>query len=138
MVTKPAVVPAVQLHELADALTANVPVPPLEVAGALDGVRLKVQLTGTPAAWLTVYVWVAMVKVPVRAGPVFGWTVKFTVLLPVPLPVPVSTIQLTLLAAVQVHELSLAVKLADPEVPPAGAEMPTEKRLNMHAAVAAA
>jgi hypothetical protein len=66
---------AVHVHELFEALTANVPVPPDVGTDAPVGSKVNVQVIGTAAAWLTVYGWPPMVKVPFRAAPALGCTV---------------------------------------------------------------
>jgi hypothetical protein len=59
------------------------------------------------AVWLTVYVWPAIVRVAVRAAPVFAATVTVTVPEPVPL-VGLTDAHVDVLSAVQPHEAPLA------------------------------
>ena len=103
---------AVQLHELL-AVTATVPLPPSFGNEAEVGEMEKVQ---TNAAWDTVNVCPAIVRVPVRADPPLAAIVKLTV--PVPLPVALAMIVNQLTLATAVHEQPLpAVTDTDP-VPP--------------------
>ena len=73
------------------------------------------------AACVTVNVWPAMVSVPVRAGPVFAATVKFTVPLPVPDVTP-SVSHAALLTAVHVHPAVVVTATGVPAPPPLAAD----------------
>lgn len=54
------------------------------------------------AAWVTTNAWPAIVRVAVRAAPVFAWTARVTEPLPVPLP-PVTVIHDGAPVVVQLH-----------------------------------
>jgi hypothetical protein len=113
MVIQDALLAAVQVQALSEAVTVILPVPPEEEYELLVGVREQVH----PASWLTVKVLPAMVMVPLRAGPLFSDAEYPTVPLPVPLAPEVMVIQSALFVAVQAQALSEAVTLILP-VPP--------------------
>jgi hypothetical protein len=62
-VIQPSLLEAVHAQQLCEAVTATLPVPPVEVKLWLVGLIEKVQL---PASCVTVNVWPAMVIVPLR------------------------------------------------------------------------
>ena len=89
--------------------------PPAFAIFAFDGAMEYVQ----PSVCVIVSVCPATVSVPVRGGPLFGCTVKFTVAAPDPLFGFTSVIQLALLAVVQVQAAAalIVVEPAPPALP---------------------
>jgi hypothetical protein len=107
---------AVQLQPAAP-VTADVPVPPPNATDWLVGEMLTLQL---PAAWFTVKVRPAIVRVPLRADDVgFAAPLNPTVPLPDPLAPLVTVSQPALLVAAQAQPAN-AVTVLEP-VPPAAA-----------------
>ena len=82
---------ALQPHPL-PAVTVTLPLPPEDGIDCESGEMASVQ----PSPCVIVTIWLAMVTVPVRVGPVVGSTVMTTDPLPAPLAAE-SAIQLTLL-----------------------------------------
>jgi hypothetical protein len=79
--------------------------PASEPAGMVNGATVYEQLGGRAAAWSTVTVWPAIVRVPERGDVlVFSAIENDTVALPVPLAAPVSLSQGTFTTAVHAHE----------------------------------
>jgi hypothetical protein len=105
---------ALQPHPL-PAVTVTLPLPPEEGIDCESGEMANVQ----PSPCVIVTIWLAMVTVPVRVGPV-GSTVMTTDPLPAPLAAE-SAIQLTLLLAI--HGQPAAAVMVSVCVPP---EAPTE------------
>jgi hypothetical protein len=110
--------------QLAPAVTATVPLPPVESTFWLDGEIEKLHAGGggggggggEPAACDTVSVWPAIVSVPLRASAVFAATVNVTVPFPLPDAPPVIEIHDAFDAAVHAQPLP-AVTATDP-LPP--------------------
>ena len=120
----------VQVHELAEAVTWNVrcpnPVPPAPTC-ILGGVRVKVQFEVDVPGCVTVKVWFPTVMVPVR---VLVVVLAVALYATVPLPVPdvddAMVRKEEVVAAVQVHDWSEAVKLKLP-VPPVCGTVPLDE-----------
>jgi hypothetical protein len=71
---------------------------------------------------LIVTVWPSIVKVPLRAAPVFVDTLKVTVPLPLPLAPAVTETQLRVLVVVHAHPLAALTVTDVPVAPAAGTE----------------
>jgi hypothetical protein len=86
-------------------VTSTLDEPASEPAGMVNGATVYEQLGGRAAAWSTVTVWPAIVRVPERGDVlVFSAIENDTVALPVPLAAPVSLSQGTFTTAVHAHE----------------------------------
>jgi len=108
---------AVHAHDAADAVTANVPVPPLSATFWLDGEIVNVHVGGGAAAAACdiVNVLSATVTVPVRAAPVFVATANATA--PFPLPAAADVIVIHPAFDFAVHgQPALAVTANEPVV----------------------
>src|ERR1017187_7468070 len=97
------------------AVTVTVAGPPGAAIGCPGELRLHVPAQVlVAAAWLTLKGWPPMRMVVMRAGPVFGFTVKVTVELPLPLTGQVIWIQLS---GATTSQVPLAVMLTLPGPP---------------------
>ena len=111
---------AVHAHDAAEAVTVVDPVPPVSETDCAVGAIVNVHGGGGGgggAAWVTVNVWPAIVRLPLRAVPVLAAMLNATVPLPVPDAPMVTVSQGTLAAAVHAHDAADAVTVVDP-VPP--------------------
>jgi hypothetical protein len=112
---------AVQLQPVLDVTVMAVPGPPKADIGCEVGLTEYEQGAGA-CACVTVNVWPATVRVPVRGAPVLAATVKPTLPLPEPLAPDVTVIQDALLVAVHVHPAVVVTAMGDPLPPPDGSD----------------
>jgi len=121
---------AVQLHP-ALAVTATVPLAPIDAANVDDSGEMAETHDG--AACVTVKLWPAIVRVPVRvADPVLAATLYVTVPLPLPLAPAPTVSHAALLVAVQLQPLA-AVTVTVPVAADETKLAALDERLNVHA-----
>jgi len=96
----------VAVHEHVDVVvTSTLDEPASEPAGMVNGATVYEQVGGAAAAWFTVTVWPAIVRVPDRGDvSVFSAIENDTVALPVPLAALVTASQDAFAAAVHAHD----------------------------------
>jgi len=124
---------AVQLHDVADAVTVVEPEPPVSDTDCAFGAIVKVQVGGGGggADWDTVNVWPAIVRVPLRAAPVLAAVLNATVPLPVPEAPLVIASHGTLAVALQAHDAADAVTAVDPVPPPSDTDCDAGAMVNV-------
>jgi hypothetical protein len=106
MLSHDALLLAVQLQPLVVEIVTGLPGPAAAAADWLVGVIEYAQAVPPAAAWLTVNVCPAMVRVPERAAPLFAATLNPTEPSPLPLAPDVTLIHVALLVAVHVQPLA--------------------------------